>query len=69
MAMVSAGRFAVTFSVTLLATCVLLVPKIWIEPRQIRSIFDSVPLYFVNIESSVLLLLPACFCWLMWDCR
>jgi hypothetical protein len=55
-AIATAGRFILTFGVTILLTCVLLVPKIWLDPLQMRSIFTSVPLYFVNIQPSVALL-------------
>lgn len=52
----AAGRFLVIFGLTVLGTCVLLVPKIWLNPLQMRSIFASVPLYFVNIKPSIALL-------------
>ena len=55
-AMAAAVRFVATFGVIILVTCVLLVPKIWLNPLQMRSIFASVPLYFVNIKPSFALL-------------
>jgi hypothetical protein len=55
----AAVRFALTFGVIFLITCGLLVPKIWIEPSQMLSIFASVPLYFVNIQMSLVVLAAA----------
>ncbi|MBI5261255.1 MAG: hypothetical protein HY852_05485 [Bradyrhizobium sp.] len=58
-AVYTAVRFAVTFTAIFLVTCCLLVPKIWLNPRQMFSIFDSVPLYLVNIQPSLAVLLVA----------
>ncbi|MGH6711642.1 MAG: hypothetical protein ACREEK_22065, partial [Bradyrhizobium sp.] len=52
-ALQSAVRFTLTFAVTFLIACALLVPKIWLSPRHLLSIFDSAPQYFVNIQSSL----------------
>lgn len=55
----SAVRFVSTFALAFLGGCVLLVPKIWLSPRVMLSIFDSAPQYFVNIRPSLAILLAA----------
>jgi hypothetical protein len=49
----SAVRFFRIFVLTFLIVLVLLVPKIWLNPKAIFSAFASAPLYFVNIKPSL----------------
>ena len=55
-ALFAALCFVGKFALVTLVTCFVLVPKIWLEPSQIASIFDSVPLYFVNLQSFIVVL-------------
>lgn len=56
-AAVTATRFALVFAMTFLVTCGLLVPKVWLKPREMLSVFDSGPQYFVNVQPSLAILL------------
>lgn len=56
-AFAAAARFTRTFAVTFLIACWLLVPKIWLSPRHLLSIFSSAPQYFVNIRPPLAVLL------------
>jgi hypothetical protein len=49
----TALRFFRTFVLTFLIVLVLLVPKIWLNPKALFSAFASAPLYFVNIKPSL----------------
>jgi hypothetical protein len=55
----AAVRFTVTFAVIFLVVCWLLVPKIWLSPGEMLLLFESVPLYLVNIQLSLAALLIA----------
>ena len=49
----TALRFFRTFALTFLIVLVVLVPKIWLNPKALFSAFASAPLYFVNIKPSL----------------
>ena len=55
----AAARFTLAFASIFLATCGLLVPKIWRDPRKMLGLFDvdGVPTYFVNIRPSLAVIL------------
>jgi hypothetical protein len=55
----AAVRFSVTFAVIFLGACWLLVSKILLSPGLIPLLFESVPLYLVNIQPSLAALLVA----------
>lgn len=58
-AFTSAVRFISVFAAVFLITCGLLVPKFWLSPGQMLSLFNSVPQYFVNIQPSLAIFLVA----------
>ena len=58
-ALQTALLFILKFAVTFLIACWLLVPKLWLSPGELLSIFDSAPQYFVNIRPSLAVFLVA----------